>query len=200
MTTSCHPDINLPFIQANVLIDQNGHARLADFGLLTFVSDPSNAPHTSSTPGAGTTRWMSPELLHPEEFGCRESRPTKQSDCYALGMVIFEVLSGEPPFARDQDYIVMRKVIGGERPKMPESEWFTYRLWRTMEQCWSPQLKNRPTAEAVLECLVRVSKMRVPPPSIVGASNDASVSTMNLGMYVPSPRPRPLTNYQERYA
>jgi len=37
---------------------------------------------------------MSPELLHPEGFGIPTSegnRPTRQSDCYALGMVIYEV-------------------------------------------------------------------------------------------------------------
>jgi hypothetical protein len=37
---------------------------------------------------------MSPELLDPELFGIPQSegdRPTKQSDCYALGMVIYEV-------------------------------------------------------------------------------------------------------------
>jgi len=42
----------------------------------------------------GTRRWMSPELLDPEKFGVPESednRPTRQSDCYALGMVIYEV-------------------------------------------------------------------------------------------------------------
>ena len=42
----------------------------------------------------GTYRWMSPELLYPERFGISQSegdRPTRQSDCYALGMVIYEV-------------------------------------------------------------------------------------------------------------
>lgn len=39
----------------------------------------------------GSTRWMSPELLNPEDFGDGDSRPTKQSDRYALGMVIYEV-------------------------------------------------------------------------------------------------------------
>lgn len=37
---------------------------------------------------------MSPELLDPERFGMPESednRPTRQSDCYALGMLIYEV-------------------------------------------------------------------------------------------------------------
>lgn len=80
------------------MIDQNGQARLADFGLLTFVSDPTNPTNSGSSTNAGTTRWMSPELLHPEEFGFKHSRPTEKSDCYALGMVILEVLSGAPPF------------------------------------------------------------------------------------------------------
>lgn len=34
---------------------------------------------------------MSPELLSPEEFGMADNRPTRQSDRYALGMVIYEV-------------------------------------------------------------------------------------------------------------
>ena len=34
---------------------------------------------------------MSPELLYPEGYGPSDGRPTKQSDCYALGMVVYEV-------------------------------------------------------------------------------------------------------------
>ena len=34
---------------------------------------------------------MSPELHDPERFGATDDRPTKQSDCYALGMVVYEV-------------------------------------------------------------------------------------------------------------
>jgi serine/threonine protein kinase len=124
------------------MIDQSGHARLADFGLLTFASDPANPANSSSVTNAGTTRWMSPELLHPEVFGFEQSRPTKKSDCYALGMLILEVPSGEPPFARDKDFMVMRKVIGGERPERQEGVWFTDDLWKTLELCWLPQPVN----------------------------------------------------------
>ena len=44
--------------------------------------------------GGGTRRWMSPELLDPQRFkmpGREGNRPTRQSDCYALGMVVYEV-------------------------------------------------------------------------------------------------------------
>lgn len=42
------------------------------------------------TPGH-TERWASPELLDPKRFGLDGGRPVKQSDCYALGMVVYEV-------------------------------------------------------------------------------------------------------------
>lgn len=34
---------------------------------------------------------MNPELLYPDKFGIEDPRPTMQSDCYALGMVVYEV-------------------------------------------------------------------------------------------------------------
>jgi serine/threonine protein kinase len=148
----CHPS------KANILVDQHRHARLADFGLITFVSDPENSITPNSHPNAGTVRWMSPELFGLEGFGLNDSRRTKYSDCYALGMVIFEVLSGQVPFPRDDNiYTVVAKVARGERPKRPEGKWFTNELWKTLEQCWSPKPEDRPAVDAVLDCLGRVS-------------------------------------------
>ena len=92
--------------KANILINGERQACIADFGLSTVadaaICTASGAPRTSlisndtlmSFTGGGTRRWMSPELLDPERFGVPESednRPTRQSDCYALGMVIYEV-------------------------------------------------------------------------------------------------------------
>ena len=97
--------------QANILIDQDCHARVADFGLSTITglkthSAPRN-PDTAALPPFSpptdslasfnnglTTRWASPDILDPTRFGVPEAegdRPTRQSDCYAMGMVIYEV-------------------------------------------------------------------------------------------------------------
>ncbi|KAF9653312.1 hypothetical protein BDM02DRAFT_3182854 [Thelephora ganbajun] len=140
------------FEGANILIDQHGHTRLVDFGLLTIVSDPTNPTVSSSYTPAGTTKWMSPELLDPERFGPKDGRLTKGSDCHALGMVIYEVLNGRAPFALDRDCVVIRKVIEGNVLK---------------------NLKVKKGVEAVLECLDRVSMtLKTPPPSADGSVDD----------------------------
>ena len=112
---------------------------------------------------------MSPELFDPGRFGLTESRPTKESDCYALGMVTLEVLSGQAPFAYHADLIVMQKVLGDARPGRPKGAkgaWFTDDLWEMLRRCWAARPGNRPSIEAVLECFVQVSRVWKPPPQV----------------------------------
>lgn len=75
----------------------NGSACLADFGLMSIVLDPETTDITSSTgeSAKGTYRWMGPELFYPSEFGLPKFQLTKESDCYAFGMVIYEVGSSQ---------------------------------------------------------------------------------------------------------
>ena len=145
----------------NILTDQTGHARIADFGLLTIVSDPMNPLSSGSYTQGGTTRWMSPELINPQQFGFKKSRSTKPSDCYALGMVIYETISGKLSFHRHADMIVILKVLEGERP--PRGARFTENLWKTLELCWASQPNDRPSIEDVLQRLEVISSSSEPP-------------------------------------
>jgi len=104
----------------------------------------------------GIIQWTSPELLDPERFGFKRSRPTKESDCYALGMTVYEVLSGRTPFSPSVPSAVIWKVLGGERPQRPQGEEerpFTEAIWRLLEDCWKPQPSDRVSVRAVLSCL-----------------------------------------------
>jgi len=97
---------------------------------------------------------MGPELLDPDRFSLGEGRPTRYSDCYALGMVTLEVLSGKPPFSGYSNFVAMRKIVEGERPARPQGEeevWFTDDLWEMLGQCWSSQPERRPTIDTVLQ-------------------------------------------------
>jgi len=140
---------------------------------------------------------MSPELLDPDRFGLGDGRPTKDSDCYALGMVVLEVLTGKSPFPNDNNLIVMRKIIEGERPGRPrgkEGVWFTDDLWEMLEQCWSPQPESRPAINAILQCLRRGSTAWQPlPPDLYDCESDSDDqshftlshdSSIDLGMFL----------------
>ncbi|EEB93189.1 hypothetical protein MPER_08195 [Moniliophthora perniciosa FA553] len=76
---------------ANILIDEEYHPRLADFGLTTFAD--TNGQNT--TDHGGTLRWMAPELF---SFTGEPPRRTFASDIYAFGCLIIELFTGKPPF------------------------------------------------------------------------------------------------------
>ena len=162
------------------MVDENGQARLADFALLTFVSSPFYPAISKPFTGYGLVRWRSPELLNSRMFRSGDIQPTKKSDCYALGMVMLEVLSGEPPFARDTDIIIQHKITQGERPERPREAQFSDALWRIVERCWSPQPNDRPTAKAVLECLGQ-------PSNVWQQFHDESTSTTSHGRFFKVP-------------
>ena len=106
---------------------------------------------------------MSPELIDPQRFGVDDSRRTKYSDCYAaaLGMVIYETISGRLPFHQHSDLTVFVKVLAGEGP--PRGVGLTGRLWEVLGLCWMSQPNSRPSIEDVLQCLEGVSKLTNPP-------------------------------------
>jgi serine/threonine-protein kinase len=71
---------------SNIIIDRDGHVHIADFGIAAFLPTAGGA-----IPMAGTPAFMAPGLF-------RHQQPTKQSDFYALGMVLYEVVTGREPF------------------------------------------------------------------------------------------------------
>ena len=107
---------------------------------------------------------MSPELIAPEQFGYKKSRPTKTSDCYALGMVVYETISGKLPFHEHADLAVFVKVLKGDRPTRRAR--FTNDLWKMLESCWVPQPNDRPSIGDVLQCLEAVSISSEAPPEL----------------------------------
>ena len=162
---------NTPTVQANILIDETGHACLADFGLVTIISGASSHLSSSESTHGGTSRWMSPELFHPEAFSLEDSRRTKYSDCYALGMVIYEVLSGKVPFSHCEAGTVIAKVCRGEHPSRPqgaEGKLFTDVIWGILGRCWTPRRDDRPSIEGVLRVLEEASRSWTPLSPLVG--------------------------------
>ena len=107
-------------------------------------------------------RWSSPERLHPERFNLKERHPTQESDCYALGMVTYEVLSGLAPFSSCTNVLLLaEKILGSERPEKPptlQGEWSTTHLWGMLGRCWESQPDARPSLNTVLQCLQSITR------------------------------------------
>ncbi|KAF9646904.1 kinase-like protein [Thelephora ganbajun] len=159
----------------NILIDNDGNARLTGFNLIPVASGQSMK--TFPEVAGSTIPWMSPELLYPQKFGLKGSYPTKESDCYALGMVIYEVLSGQAPFASYRDPEVVYMVLDGERPKRPEGNegnFFTDEIWKVLELCWKPRPSDRISAKAVLMDLDGSLSLSGPPSDMDGDETDIS--------------------------
>jgi eukaryotic-like serine/threonine-protein kinase len=88
----------------NILL-HDGSAVVADFGIALAASKASGARMTETGMSLGTPHYMSPE----QAMGEREI--TARSDVYALGAVLYEMLTGEPPFRAESQVAVAMKHV-----------------------------------------------------------------------------------------
>lgn len=80
----------MPSAQANILIDDDGRAQLADFGLAGYA-DLGTARMTAPGGAPGAGRWMAPELHYPTKFGKSAFMRTEATDVFAFAMCCLEV-------------------------------------------------------------------------------------------------------------
>lgn len=85
----------------NLLLDANGHVKLADFGLATEARDVLN------TTFCGTLAYLSPEML-------RRQGASKASDIYGWGAVVYELLTGDAPHYSADMPTMLRKIKTGK--------------------------------------------------------------------------------------
>ena len=72
----------------NILIADNGKARLGDFGLSVFAEGEST---NYAALRDGAAQWMAPELIDPHRFGLQDEGPTYAGDIYSFACVCLEV-------------------------------------------------------------------------------------------------------------
>jgi len=82
-----HHKLTVKFFQTNVLVDSEGTPRIAGLGS-AIPEFPSVT--CSEVPGV-LTRSSAPELMDPGAFGLPSARPTKASDVYAFGVLVYQV-------------------------------------------------------------------------------------------------------------
>jgi 3-phosphoinositide dependent protein kinase-1 len=102
----------------NVLLDDEMHVKITDFGTAKLLRDP-NARQGDGGPEAdegggdraasfvGTAEYVSPELL-------TDKNACKASDLWAFGCIIYQLLAGRPPFKAANEYLTFQKIVALE--------------------------------------------------------------------------------------
>jgi beta-lactam-binding protein with PASTA domain len=105
----------------NVLVAEDGHLKVTDFGIARAGAQ---TDMTEAGSVIGTAQYLSPEQARGDEV-------TAASDCYAVGIVLYEMLTGRVPFDGDRPVAVAMKQISDE-PASP----------RTVEPSVPPELES----------------------------------------------------------
>ena len=150
--------------QNNILVDDLGKARLADFGFTTITRNPDSIRSPQSQRGH-TVRWAAPEALN-------EGKHSKEADTFAFAMVMIEVrhrrstackslaychlvstqvFTGAIPFSGYTDAWAISAITQGRRPPRPTHPTFTEGLWTLMQRCWDQDPHLRPEISEALQ-------------------------------------------------
>jgi eukaryotic-like serine/threonine-protein kinase len=95
----------------NILLDQNGEPHLTDFGLARLVETESTVTRTKEVLGT-------PSYMAPEQAAGETKKLSAATDVYGLGAVLYQLLTGHPPFAGETTYETIRLLLD-KKPRPP---------------------------------------------------------------------------------
>ncbi|KAF8594851.1 WD40 repeat-like protein [Ceratobasidium sp. AG-I] len=144
----------------NVLVSQEGVLKINDFDH-SILANMTLRFSQSSKNGGGTLRWMAPELLKlvsDQANATSTQARNKQTDMYAFGMTLLEIVTGRIPyFEFRNDMSIYRAIIRQKPPKRPkelaESDERSNQIWELLVRCWDHDHAARPDAPYSLNYL-----------------------------------------------
>ncbi|MGV0748147.1 Stk1 family PASTA domain-containing Ser/Thr kinase [Mycolicibacter heraklionensis] len=161
---------------ANIMIDMHNAVKVMDFGIARAVADAGNSV-TQTAAVIGTAQYLSPEQARGDTVDAR-------SDVYSLGCVLYEILTGDPPFVGDSPVAVAYQHVR-EDPVPPSQRLPS--LPADLDAVVLKALAKNPdnryqTAAEMRADLVRVHNGETPEaPRVLTAADRASIMTPRAG-------------------
>ena len=121
----------------NILVDERGEPHLTDFGLARLVESESTITRTVEVLGT-------PSYMSPEQTSGNNAKLTSATDVYGLGAVLYQLLTGHPPFAGGTTYETIKLLFESE-PRQP--------------RLWNPKV-DRDLSTVCLKCLEKDPQRR----------------------------------------
>ena len=174
----------------NILIDKDGVAKVTDFGIARSLEPADGLTETGTL--LGTSEYIAPEQA-------RGNRVDERSDQYSLAAVLYELLTGEPPYGGDNFMAVAMKHIQEPVPSVRVSRPdVSPRLDAIISRAMAKRPEDRfPTTEAMMAALEaeRADTHSGPAPHPVSSSDVGATQSIS----VPGPLPRPIQRSRRRF-
>ena len=153
------PVLHLDLKSANVLLDEHGVAKVADFGLSHIKKETAVI-----TARMGSPQWTAPEIL-------RGQPHDESADTYSFGVLMYEIMAARLPYLGIDTFQVVMGVITKmlPRPQLPAECAFPQLLQEMMANCWRENPQERPRFNAILDMADEALETLAMRPQLAGA-------------------------------
>lgn len=191
------PVLHLDLKPSNVLLDSYINAKLTDFGLAKNYHSVSASCKKDSAKEEGTLSYMPPEAFDDPCY-----TPTKASDVYSFGILLWSIVTGKQPYPHAMSSIIRMRIPLGDRPSVKPIQVQALEipglapLQDLMEQCWGTEPSERPSfynCTLVTEELYNLHRLAI---------NSAVSHVLGMLDQTPTEKPRdqvPQTENTERF-
>jgi len=152
----CHGSLH----PGNILIDNEDHVRLADFGFKR-IAQAMLPPGGYFPPYGGPLRYVGPEGHDSESCGVSPTLgPTFASDIFAYACTCYELYARKAPYEELNLFKTIRNYLAGKRPERPVgtdgsgSDYMPDLIWSIVTRCWAQKLAERPPIQVIVDELL----------------------------------------------
>ncbi|XP_047271423.1 integrin-linked protein kinase 1 isoform X2 [Capsicum annuum] len=138
----------------NILRDDSGHLKVADFGLSKLMKFTKTVKEDGPfMRQEDSWRYVAPEVLKHEEYDTKV-------DVFSFALILEEMIEGCPPFSTKQEIEVAKAYVANERPPFEASQkLYAHGLRELIEDCWEEQPSRRPTFQQIIIRLEEINRI-----------------------------------------